>query len=311
MNEKLCIVQFLHPGGEHRPDDGAIKWWNTKEHKRKFLVRPGKYATDGKLVDGQIEFWGEWEPESRVIRTIADPIPHGPRFIYDPYYVVPDSYIGLQNTDPFVFGERFHYTGCQQRTSNGATQLRFLSRGSVILFGSCQSKSAFTLDTVFVVDHWIDHDRKNYSKVLNGAISQEYSQVTISAWYQEPSEPKSCTPEGQEETWRLYFGASYDKPVGGMYSFFPCRHHEPKSIGFARPTIEIPGVITNNLSQGKKFSEQSKIDEMRLHWDKVVGQVRRQGLALGVYAGMPQRDFRTVKQPDGSATKGTQNSICV
>lgn len=311
MNEKLCFVQFLHPGGEHRPDDGVIKSWNTKEHRRKFLVRPGKYVAGEKLIEGQIEFWGEWEPESTVVETIADPIPRGPRFIYDPCYVLPNSYAGLQNTDPFVFGERFHYTGCQQRTSNGATQLRFLRRGSVILFGSCENKTAFTLDTVFVVDHWIDHSRENYSRVLNGAISQEYLQVTVSAWYQELSENNSCTPRGQEETWRLYFGASHNIPLGGMYSFFPCLPHGDKSKGFARPTIRIPDVITDNLSQGKKLGERSSIDEMRLLWDEVVEQVRKQGLALGVYAELPKCRPAPLKQIPRSATKAAQGSTCL
>jgi hypothetical protein len=311
MVEKLCFVQFLHPGGEHRPDEGAIKWWNTKEHKRKFLVCPGQYVAGAKPIDGQMEFWGEWEPESRVLETIADPTPSGPRFVYDPYYVLPDSYAGLQNTDPFVFGERFYYTGCQQRTSNVATQLRFLRRGSLILFGSCENKSAFILDTVFVVDHWIDHNRENYSKVLNGAISQEYLQVTISAWYQEPSESNTCTPAGQNETWRLYFGASYDMPLGGMYSFFPCLPHGDKSRGFARPTIRIPGVITNNLSQGKKLSERSSIDEMRLLWDEVVEQVRKQGLALGVYVELPKCRPALLEQIPRSAKKGAQGSTCL
>ena len=311
MDEKLCMVQFLHPGGEHRPDHGAIKWWNTKEHKRKFLVRPGKYVADAKLIDAQIEFWGEWEPESRVVETIADPTPHGPRFVYDPYYVLPNSYAGLQNTDPFVFGGPFHYTGCQQRTSSGATQLRFLRRGSVILFGSCESKSTFTLDTVFVVDRWIDHDRENYAKVLNGAISEEYLQVTISAWYQEPSESNSCTPTRQNETWRLYFGASYDMPFARMYSFFPCLPHGDKSKGFARPAIRIPGVITDNLSQGKRLSERSSVDEMRLLWDEIVEQVRRQGLGLGVYAELPKRHLAPLKQFPRSVTKGARGSTCL
>ena len=290
MDEKLCMVQFLHPGGEHRPDDGAIKRWNTKDHKRKFLVRPGKFVADRKLIEGQIEFWGEWEPESRVVQTIADPIARGPRFIYDPYYVLPDSYVGLQNTDPFVVGERFHYTGCQQRTSIGATQLRFLSRGSVVLFGACENRNVFALDTVFVVDRWVDHDRENYSRVLSGVVSQPYSQVTISAWYQEPPDSRPRTPSRrQEETWRLYFGASHDMPLGGMYSFFPCQPYCVGSKGFARPTINIPGVITNNLTQGKKLSERSSVDEMRLLWNEVVEQVRRQGLGLGVYAELPER----------------------
>lgn len=310
MDEKLCFVQFLHPGGEHRPDDGVIKHWNTKEHKRKFFIRPGKYVVGAKLIEGQIEFWGEWEPESRVIETIANPIPHGPRFTYDPYYVLPESYVGLQNTDPFVFGEQFHYTGCQQRTSIGATQLRFLRRGSVILFGSCEDRSAFALDTVFVVDRWIDHDREIYSKTLNGAVSQEYLQVTISAWYQEPSESNSCAPRGQEQTWRLYFGASYDMPLRGMYSFFPCLPHAAKSRGFARPTIRIPGVITNNLNQGKKLSELSSVDEMRLLWEEIVEQVRKQGMALGVYAELPKRHLAQAKQPSTGATTGALGSTC-
>jgi hypothetical protein len=296
MNEKLCFVQFLHPGGEHRPDHGGIKWWNSKDHKRKFLVRPGKYVAGAKLIEAQLEFWCEWEPESRVLKAIADPIPHGPRFIYDPYYVLPQCYVGLQNTDPFVFGERFHYTGCRQRTSKAATQLRFLRRGSVILFGSCENQSTFTLDTVFVVDRWIDHDRDNYSKVLNGAISQEYLQITISAWYQEPSEKDSCIPAGQKETWRLYFGASYDMPLGGMYSFFPCLPHRDNSKGFPRPTIRIPGVVTNNLNMGMRLSDRSSVDEMRLLWDEVVEQVRKQGLELGVYAELPKRHLASAKQ---------------
>ena len=46
-----------------------------------------------------------------------------------------------QNTDPFVFGERFHYTGCLRHTRRGPTQLRYLAPGSLVLFGSCRDKS--------------------------------------------------------------------------------------------------------------------------------------------------------------------------
>jgi hypothetical protein len=237
-----------------------------------------------------------------VVEAIADPIPHGPRFNYEPYYVSPESYIGLQNTDPFVLGERFHYTGCQQRTKKGATQLRYLKRGSLILFGSCEDKSTFVIDTVFVVDRWIDHDRANHDKILKGAISEEYTQVTVSAWYQEPSERKPCAPAGQRETWRLYFGASYEKPLGGMYSFFPCRPYDARSKGFARPTIKIPGVITDNLSQGKKRTERSNLDEVRVLWDGVVEQVGKQGLAFGVYAEMPERRVAPTNQSQRNAT---------
>jgi hypothetical protein len=289
MDDKLCFVQFIHPGGEHEPDDGLHKGWNTNVHKRKFLKRAGRYVSNGRIEQSELLFWGEWEPESDAQRIDA-PTPYGPRFIYEPYYVVPESYGSLQNTDPFVFGQQFHYTGCQQRTTKGATQLRYLSKGSVILFGSCEDRSAFVLDTVFVVDHWIDHDRGNYRRVLDGAISQAYQEVTISPWYQEPSaEGKSCAPIGPQETWRLYFGASRKSPLHGMHSFFPCKTEETKSQGFARPKISLRGVITDNLNQGKKLTEQRSLDEMELLWGKVAKQVEDQGLALGVYVEMPER----------------------
>jgi hypothetical protein len=306
MDDKLCFVQFIHPGGEHEPDDRLHKGWNASVHKRKFLKRVGKHVSSGKVEQSDLLFWGEWEPESNAQR-ISAPIPHGPRFIYEPYYVVPKSYCGLQNTDPFVFGQQFQYTGCQQRTTKGATQLRYLSKGSVILFGSCEDRNAFVLDTVFIVDRWIDHDRANYRKVLAGAVSQEYKEVTISPWYQEPLvESKSCAPVGSNETWRLYFGATYDKPLHGMYSFFPCQTDEPKSKGFARPRISLLGAVTDNLNQGKKVTEQGSLDEMKLLWDKVGDQVADQGLALGVYAEMPERYLT-----DRSSVTGSERTRAV
>jgi hypothetical protein len=287
MDEKLCFVQFLHPGGEHGPDGGSIKGWNRKAHKRKFLVGPGRYIAGDKLLAGEIEFWGEWEPESRV-KAIADPIPHGPHFVYEPYYVMPKSYAKLQNTDPFVFGKQFHYTVCQQRTEISATQLRYLKQGSVILFGS-RVQDSFVLDTVFVVDRWIDYNRNNCEKKLKEAISPEYKQVTISALFHEHSERKFCTPAGQQESLRLYFGASYKKPLGDMYSFFPSQPHKDGSKGFARPTIKLPGKVTDNQSQKYKLTPCSNLDDISQLWQEVVEQVRTQGLALGVYAEMPKR----------------------
>lgn len=297
MPDELCFVQFIHPGGEHEPDDDLIKKWNRNDHKRKFLRQAGKYIVDAKVEEGEIVFWSEWEPESTAER-IDNPIDKGPCYTYVPYYVVPKSYAALQNTEPFVFGEQFHYTWCRQRHNR---RLRHLLRGSIILFGSCQDRTAFVLDTVFVVgDRSIDHTRTNYREVLAGAISQEYWEVTIFPGYQEPSTEskpcapvkESCTPADSQETWRLYFGATHDNPVHGMYSFFPCQHYEGKSGGFARPRISLPGWITDNLNQGKRCRSVLGLDEMKSLWDEVVKQVKMQGLALGVYARMPGRRQR-------------------
>jgi len=294
MDDKRLFIQFLHPGGEHKPD-GLIKKWNKENHQRKFLRRPGRYVADGKVKEADILFWGEWEPESRVERKIDAPIFQGPHYVYEPYYVMPKSYDGLQNTDPFVFGEQFHYTFCHQSKA----KLRHLSPGSVILFGSCNDH-AFVLDTVFVVgDHWIDHTRVNRQRVLAQAISQEYEEVTISPMYQEPIvESKvcsqACLPARSQQAWRLYFGASHDKPLRSMYSFFPCEPYHAKSRGFARPNISLPDktvdILSQNLSQNVKYAkEPATLDEMTSLWDRVAEQVEAQGLALGVYAEMPER----------------------
>ncbi len=297
MENKLCFVQFLHPGGEHKPDDGLIKKWNTKSHQRKFLRQAGRYVADGKVEKGKMLFWGEWEPESKVTE-VDGPVDQGPRFIYEPYYVVPKPCDRLQNTDPFVFGEQFHYTVCLQPDF---PQLRHLSKGSVILFGSCKDH-AFVLDTVFVVDEWIDYIIANYAEDLAGAISQEYEEVTILPLYWEliaeskscSRRKRSCTPPNAEQTWRLYFGASHVKRVHGMYSFFPCQRYDVNTGGFPRPRISL-SEIADEKSRGIKRTYIGRLDEMKLLWDKVVEQVKDQGLAPGVYAEMPDR--RTDRWP--------------
>jgi hypothetical protein len=125
------------------------------------------------LEEGKIVFWAEWEPESEVIEEINNRLTNVPRYIYRPYYVVPSNYKDLQSTDPFVFGERFYYIGCQQVDKNDrANQLRYLEKGSVILFGSCVGQSDFVLDTVFVVAGWIEHSSGDHLMREKDAFQQ-------------------------------------------------------------------------------------------------------------------------------------------
>lgn len=290
MENELCFVQFIHPGGEHRPDVWLFKGWNRSAHKRKFLKNGGRYLRDGKMGEGEVVFWGEWEAESEVVKEIHAPVPRGPRYVYRPYYVAPRSYEGLQNTDPFVFGGQFYYTGCQQRKKTGPTQLRYLARGSVILFGSCVAQSDFVLDTVFVVDDWIEHSRRDYRDRLADAVPEAYKNVTILPWYQEPfSDTKGCVRSHPTESWRLYFGAMLDRPLNGMFSYFPCLPYEEGGKGFARPRIRIDGVITDHLTQGKRLNPQESMPAVKRLWDEVTAQVQEQALMLGVYTEMPPR----------------------
>jgi|Deesub1362B_J571_1020462.scaffolds.fasta_scaffold02121_4 hypothetical protein len=277
--DKLCFVQFIHPGKEHSPNNADIKNWNNMIPKRKFLQSKGRYISDNRIEEGNILFWGEWEPESRVIKKIDKPIPNGPRYIYEPYYRIPKSYHGLKDTDPFVFGNPFYYTACQQYAKKNPTQLRNLSRGSVILFGSCVNQN-FVLDTVFVVNDWINHNKNNYKNVLKGKISEVYADVTLSPLYQELS--------AESKSYRLYFGATFYSPLKGMFSFFPCLPCDDNPKGFARPIIKIKNIITNDLRQGRKITVMKNIDEVTILWNNVVKQVTKKGLKLGIFAQLPE-----------------------
>ena len=126
------IVQFPHPGGEHH-QHGLDMDWNRAEHRRKFLKTTGTYLDGAGIKRGPITFWGEWEPQSRVVESYPPGLPDGPRWLHEPWWEVPRHRRLLQNTDPLVFGDRFRYSNCRQ-TRNAA--LRRLPPGSLVLFGS-------------------------------------------------------------------------------------------------------------------------------------------------------------------------------
>ncbi|HEX6289139.1 MAG TPA: hypothetical protein VFZ66_08100 [Herpetosiphonaceae bacterium] len=309
MEDKLCFVQFPHPGGEHKPDRPSGKSWNRGEHKRTFVKNRGRYLghPGDTPQEDDLVFWCEWEPEAEVVQAIDEPLPHGPRHVFEPYYVLPTSYQGLQNTDPFVFGDHFYYTWCKQKMNHGrsSTQLTRLDFGSVILFGS-RVDWTFALDTVFVVERWIDHCRPNYKKVLKGQIPQAYADITIAPGYQEPfpgskvcgsgqvdpdEEDNNCGPGPLPN--RLYFGAMYDKPCEGMFSFFPCQPYNPERPGFERPRIKLDGIIRDLMTMSFRRNPQPSLGESKKLWDTVVQQVlhddKNQGLRLGVWTAIPEQ----------------------
>ncbi len=287
MHDQLVFVQFMHPGGEHKPDQGNLRTWNTGDHKRKFMVSEASYLEAGTLRQGNVLFWGEWEAESEAVSRFAKPSGNLPEFVYRPFWRKPVSYNGIQNTDPFVFGHAISYSCCKQFTKVGPTYLRHLSRGSVVLFGSHKA-GQFVLDTVLVVDSWVEHDRERFWSDVADKLHPTYRDVTFAPIYG----PKS-TCGNQDEgsaligaSYRLYSGATVENPVNGMFSFFPCMKAEFDSGGFSRPSIRM-AEVTDALKMGGRKNIVENTDDIRLLWDKVREQVESAGLLLGFAASMP------------------------
>jgi FkbM family methyltransferase len=190
----------------------------------------------------------------------------------------PTAYAGLLDTDPFVFGDQMLYTGCQQHTRyrnpNGAseTALRRLGRGSVIAFGSA-FRHVFVIDTIFVVAGYRDYPRGEYATLHDLDLPREYYVATLYP---------SALGNPSVESYRLYLGATYADPVDGMFSYapcLPCDPLDPMTARFARPHIALPQ-ITQELTQGKRFSRVDDLTAMRGVWDRVREQVEGAGLSL-------------------------------
>lgn len=298
MQDKLLFVQFMHPGCEHSPDQENSNHisWNTGDHKRKFLKNPGKYLENNCSKDSDLVFWGEWEPQSDIIQHFGENIQGYPKSLHQPYYSNSHNKKGLQNTDPFVFGSNFHYVFCYQ---DQFPQLKSLKRGSIILFGS-QKSGKFILDTVFVVDKYYDLtlDSNSHTEKIKSQVSSVYADVSLSQIIDRNSK---CSNSSQNNcakgsVFRLYFGATVENSVDGMFSFFPCLPYKENMIqGFERPVIDIPEVINHDNGQGVKFTPNSRsriegsIKANQQYWNQVKQQVENQGLKLGIYTELPEK----------------------
>lgn len=322
------VIQFLHPGEEHDVDDRKkmIKYWNHGPHKRKFLKARGQYVTDvarGTLSEQvPLLFWGEWEPNSHVVETFSPAKKLWPRYLHEPYLPsskksavflpvsAPSSCLGdcsetkkskggcitdwdndcCQNTDPFVFGEAFIYSLCQQWKKNkkGSLHTTYLSRlpiGSLILFGSKVTldtggtkEDAFALDTVFVVGDSRPYTIKNYKTALAGFIPKDYGYIMGF---------DHARGAGVNMNIRCYKGATPANPVNGMYSFSPCQVADPKGgKSFRKVLIKktdgLNDYINVKVTQGSKGSITVPDSEAHKVWTKVCEIVENQGCWRGV-----------------------------
>lgn len=288
-----CFVQFMHPGGEWGPEAGhsGPRAWNlvTGGHGRKFVWSPGTWLRDGRPEHlEQLAFWCEWEAPSR--KTTRMNTETEPQWLHQPWLEVPRTFDCLQNTDPCVFGG-FFYTGCRQHRGHHPTRLHDLAPGSVIAFGSSIGER-FRLDTVFVVAGSVLHDANNWEDSLKGRVPDDYLNLTIRPWYADCAEP-GCTPIEPPDAggYRLYFGATYDHPVDGMFSFFPASTPELYERGFPRPAILGEGVLSDAINgrlQAYKVTVPGHPEGMKDLWEELRRQVVDAGLGLGIAAELPE-----------------------
>jgi len=274
------FVQFPHPGKEHTVGPTGVRAWPRADelHRRTFLQSRGHYrlARDGADEYGDVVFWGEWEGAARLV-TQLDPVPEGPRSLCtpDPRGQPPHTTDGTppQNTDPFVWGDTMAYIGCRQPRNR---KLRELGRGSLILFGS-NLNDRFDLDTVFVVDGWVEHDCETFKEKLRGIASDAHLHAGVAPFH----------GWGIKKTLRYYAGATPQDTAAGMYSFVPCLPAAGKQSGFARPELRLDGLIDPGLRMQARSSKPFDAEKVAELWDEVVAQVTGQGLALATRLELP------------------------
>lgn len=197
-----------------------------------------------------------------------------PSFLHEPYRTTPPDLPNLQNTDPYVFGERFRYSNCRQNTKKGPLRTQRLATGSVILFGSGLD-GEFVVDTVFVVADAQPLTADTVSEIRT--IDEAFAAVTLELVY----------PSDGTTTFRLYDGATTDEPVHGIFSFFPCLPHEEPTQAFPRAVVQLDGVVNPRNWRACKMTRLTSLDGAHRIWEQVVEQVLDQDLALGVAADTP------------------------
>ena len=332
----IKVLFFTHPGGEHsfNSKKSGIKDWNTKNHARKFMTVNGEYIDRlpisqedvPKISKGKISFWGEWEQPSKFeTNTVTEPgLPkrlHEPLIIESPVLEMlnkgedylseqfntacTEFYKGKQNTDPYVFGNRFMYCCCKQnrKKKGGSTSdmaAKKLTRGDIIVFYSYTGSKADSdyichLDTVFVVGGVIAKGKyiDIWPELLRTKkITTNYLTATILP---------VCFGNQDEVVgadFTLYYGATYSDPViiygQPIFSFFPCKIATECPNGYPRYQHEPFDVYKNGSKTGEKiFSTQNPSQneysskDLLDFWNDLTHDILDQGYLLGIKAEEP------------------------
>jgi len=227
--------------------------WNTSHsHNRKFIKRYGQYLYNDKLYEGELFFWGEYEPPTTY--TIVNNIV--PKAIHDQLYPVKNTIVppNALNTDPYVFGDHFKHICC------GIGNRKFQA-GDVILFGKIEVNTTtnthfLLLDTVVVVK-----EKVQINPLLN---KTQYYKAAI--------EPMNSKKEF------FYRGENYS-PEKPYYSFVPCLlkysikplpHLDLKALGFT-------------VKKGWRTWKADDIPFTHKRWKMITGAVIGDGWLIGTH----------------------------
>lgn len=246
------IIQFMHPGRQKNLEE-----WNEfdelcDEHSAKFMVSPGSYVDkhhQSTAQKGKLYFWGEYEPQSKIIENYKK-APYGyPISLHQPCYPDLSKYTKhFHTTDPFVFGNCFKYIWCMQETFK---DLRTLELGDLILFGSRRKKNdkeyIFGLDTVFVIG-----TRQPYT--MN--CSFDFSKVKYDDCYNKATIiPLSDTVRQLT----FYQGATFEDQFENMFSFVPSRKENEPFAKFPIGNEEADEINRHIVSASLKNKNGEKV----------------------------------------------------
>ena len=292
------VVQFVHPAPEDLKTFGnGLKPWNCGKHKRNFLVSAGEaISVKGSCPQRfeKISFWGEWEPEAKIVQNYKNVLPYKPHRLICPLFPLSVPFQGkagcCANTDPFVFGNNFKYSNCRQYTNKGKskTLLQSLPTGSIILFGSCLNENGvdvFVLDTVFLVENSKKFNSKQYSslKQFIGVDYPLFEAATLKPLDMGTNPSRDFT---------LYQGQNYEEKK--CYSFVPC---DVNGNPFARISLtkKIIPELSVKLETFKVLKKTKKeyLDPQNV-WNKIADYVLSQGFSLGVRFDNVAQNVRTI-----------------
>jgi hypothetical protein len=290
------IIQFLHSAVEATPqseNDSFIPWNNYETHRRKFLKSPGKYINNqGSETDGELAFWGEWEPQSQIIK-LKNSKKYFPKYLNVPY-INPSVPNRTHNTDPNVFGKHFKYIICKQGFFHKV--LTNLEENSLILFGSSINKE-FCLDTLFVVSNKkVNYSISSIEDLFPIDKRGQYYHASVNPIYDDTNynvnidEEDSCRI-GDENTYTFYESVDYTEKnsYNGLYSFVPVKifkQDKESNYVFKQPKVHLD-FLEHSQTQGIN-SIDCGLEEIIASWKEIEIQIGEKGLQKGTWFKTPE-----------------------